>query len=86
MVWFKFIPGIFVGLTTLIVWIATGLHTGWTKTQVAIEQVDEITGIEFVVYEDRFVAGIDFLGGGFLVAGAMLMVALFFELRKRDRK
>lgn len=55
-------------------WGATGFNRGFTKTSVPVPVVDEITGIESVDYEQRFVPGIDFLGvsaaGAFLLAGA----------------
>lgn len=55
-------------------WLAAGRNPGWTKTQVAVTKIEEITGIPEVVYEDRFVPGVDILG----VAGiaALFLVGL----------
>ena len=61
------------------VWFATGAHTGWSKTRVQKIEVDEITGIETPVYEDRFIAGVDFLGAALLGAGALAAGSLFFR-------
>jgi hypothetical protein len=47
-----------------------------------VRTLDEITGIEAVTYEDRFVPGVDFLGGG-LVLGAALLTASRFVGRTR---
>ncbi len=49
-------------------WIALGAHTGWTKTSAPVTVVDEITGIESLTWEERFIPGIDFLGAGLVVA------------------
>ena len=58
-------------------WLATGANRGWTKTSVPVKTVDEITGIEAVNYERRFVPGLEFLGtallGAFLLAGASFL-------------
>lgn len=52
-------------------WLATGAHRGWTKTSVAIEKTDDVTGLTYPEYEKRFVAGVDLLG-----AAAALALAL----------
>ena len=38
----SYLAGI-VGILTLVVWLATGAHPGWTKTQVTEMQIDPIT-------------------------------------------
>lgn len=68
-------------LGTAIWWVRTGRNTGWTKNSVAVEQVDEITGISYPVYEDRFVPGIDVLGAACLAA---LFLAGISFLRRRS--
>ena len=42
-------------------WISTGSHTGFSKDRVEIPQVDLITQIDYVDYEERFVMGVEFL-------------------------
>jgi hypothetical protein len=64
------------------IWFATGAHPGWSKTRVQKIAVDEITGIETPVYEDRFIAGVDFLGVTLLGAGALAAGSLFFRKTK----
>ncbi|MEM0967502.1 MAG: hypothetical protein AAGJ81_15245 [Verrucomicrobiota bacterium] len=74
-----------VGIATLVVWGLGGFHTGWTQTKIPITGVDEITGIEYTTYDDGFVAGIDFLGGGIAVAvviAAITFVVQFIQSRK----
>jgi hypothetical protein len=48
-------------LTSTVFWISTGSHTGFSKNRVEIPQVDPITQIEYVDYEERFVLGVEYL-------------------------
>lgn len=66
-------------LAIVAYWLSAGANRGWTKTSVPVTIVDEITGIEGVVYEDRFVPGIEFLGGGFLGGGLLLAASYLFK-------
>jgi hypothetical protein len=67
-------------------WAATGANTGWTKNRVAINTVDDVTGIEAVRYEEKFVPGIDFVGGIVVGAGALAAVSFAFRARKEEVK
>lgn len=60
----------------LVAWLALGANRGWTKTSVATQNVDEITGIEFSVFENRFVPGVEFLAVG--IGGSLVLAALSF--------
>ncbi len=40
-------------------WLATGAHPGWTRTSTVTMQKDEVTGIDYPVRRDEFVAGIE---------------------------
>jgi hypothetical protein len=64
-------------------WGARGFNRGFTKTSVPVPVVDEITGIEGVEYEQRFVPGIDFLGVS--AAGASLLAGASFLFRKPNK-
>ncbi|AOS43075.1 hypothetical protein Verru16b_00115 [Lacunisphaera limnophila] len=66
-------------LATVGFWAAKGAHTGWSQNQVPVKQTDEITGIEFVTYEKRFVPGVEFLGAGTGLAGALFVISLLFK-------
>ena len=61
-------------------WLVAGANTGWTKNRVPKKFVDDVTGIEAVTYEDKFVPGIDFLGG--CAVGAVALAGLSFLFRK----
>ena len=73
-----------IALGGIATWLATGAHRGWSKTSVQTLQVDEVTGIETPVYEERFVAGVDFLGAALLGAGALAASSLFFRKPKSN--
>jgi hypothetical protein len=60
-------------------WFALGANTGWTKTSVAVTEVDEITGIESQTWEDQFVPGLEFLGAGLIGAAVLGGVSLLFR-------
>lgn len=69
-----------LALAVALVWWRQGANRGWTKTSIPVKTLDEVTGIEGIRYEQRFVPGIDFLGGGLL--GAMLLAGASFLVRK----
>lgn len=77
------ILGLLVALGGLCYWLATGANTGWTKNRVEKRTVDEITGIEAVTFEDRFIPGVDFLGG--VAVGAGTLIGISFLFRKKQK-
>ena len=62
-------------------WVATGGNRGWTKTSVPKKTVDEVTGLEAINYDRRFVPGLDFLGAALL--GASLLASASFLFRNK---
>jgi hypothetical protein len=60
-------------------WLAGGANRGWTKTSVPIKTKDEVTGIEGITYEKKFVPGVDFLGGTLLAAGILAAASFLFR-------
>ena len=58
----------FVGL---VVWLFGGPNLGWTKTALAREQIDDVTGIAQIVWEKTFLPGVDFVGATTLAALAL---------------
>jgi len=65
-------------------WFAAGANRGWTKTSVSKKTVDDVTGIEGITYEKRFVPGVDFLGAAVL-GGGILTAASFLFRNKTTR-
>ena len=77
-----------VGLLLLaggvIVWFAMGANTGWTKTYIEVAKTDDVTGIEYVEKNDKFVPGLDLLVP---LAGAGLTCLLgSYLLRRKSRR
>ena len=58
-------------ISTVVLWVSTGAHRGWTKTQITDMHRDEITGIEYPVQRDGLVAGVDLLGLGLGLAAVV---------------
>lgn len=62
----------------VFLWIGLGADRGWTKTSVSRKTIDEVTGIEGISYEKRFVPGLDFPGAGLGGSALVLSVSLLF--------
>lgn len=73
--------GLFVA--TIGFWAVKGAHTGWSQNRVPMSKTDEVTGIVYTVYENRYVPGVDLLAGGVGLAGALLAVS--FLLRPKNK-
>jgi hypothetical protein len=73
-------------LAVLVVslWFVKGANTGWTKNRVQVKTVDPITEIEQVEWQEKFLPGLDILGGGLAVAGALTVGSLF--IRKQTKQ
>ena len=67
-----------IAVSVVGLWLITGAHTGWTKTKVTEMEIDPITEIEYPVTEDKFVAGVEVLGGGLFVALALFGLSFVF--------
>jgi hypothetical protein len=65
-------------------WAVSGANHGWTKTSVPVKTVDEVTGIEGVQYQSRFVPGLDFLAVS--LAGASALLGASFLFRKTHNR
>ena len=73
------IVAVVVALGALAFWAARGANRGWTKTQVQVKTVDEVTGLEGLSYQDRFTPGVDFLGGALVGAGVLAGASLLIR-------
>lgn len=63
-------------------WLAAGAHRGWTMTSVPTLEVDEVTGLEFRVYVERFVPGLELLAAFLAVAAGALAVSFLLRPRR----
>jgi len=65
-------------------WFAKGANTGWTKNQVEVISVDEVTGLEVRQWESRFVPGVEMLGICLLGAAVIGTLALLFRKQETN--
>lgn len=65
--------------TATLGWLVLGANRGWTRTSVPMKTVDEVTGIEGIQYQSRFVPGIELLGLALIGAGTLAGASLFFR-------
>jgi hypothetical protein len=72
-------------VSAVIWWLGAGANRGWTKTSVQVKQFDDVTGIEGITYQKRFVPGLDFLGSALLGAGVLAGASLFFRKKQNTR-
>lgn len=70
---------------TLLLWLATGAHRGWSRTSEPVERVDEVTGLTYREYQRRFRAGVEVLAGGLMVAGLLAGAGWALDRRSRPR-
>lgn len=72
-------------LAAAVLWLSAGANRGWTKTSVPKKFVDEVTRLDGITYERRFVPGVDFLGGAVLAAGILAGASLLFRKKQNPR-
>jgi hypothetical protein len=78
---FRMLAG-FLALFCFAFWAAAGWNRGWTKTQIPVKSVDEVTGIEFVTYKDHFMPGVELLSLGIFIS--LTLFAITF-IRRSSR-
>lgn len=70
------------GLVTLVgslgYWLVSGAHRGWSQHRVPVRQIDEVTGVAFTTYENRFVPGIEILATGVALAAGLVAGSFAF--------
>lgn len=81
---FLLIAALIVFLGGLGFWAAKGANTGWTKNRVEKKAIDEVTGIEAITYEERFIPGVEFLAGVAVGAGALAGISFLFGRKKQS--
>jgi hypothetical protein len=70
---------------TLTIWSSGGFHRGWSQTQIPTTHIDPITEIEFVTYEDGFVAGMDFVFLGVGITTLLFASSIVLMIRQRRK-
>jgi hypothetical protein len=80
---FRIIAAVLV-VGAIAFWVAAGANRGWTKTRVPKKVVDEVTGLEGIQWQDKFVPGVDFLGAALLGAGFLAGVSFFVPAKSKQ--
>jgi len=70
---------LFVAMAAIFGWFALGANRGWTRTTLPIKTVDEVTGIEGIQYQKKFVPGLELLGAALLGAALLAGSSLFLR-------
>lgn len=71
-------------LSSLSIWLFHGARIGWTTTEKAVPQVDEITGIEYTEYEKGLNFGVELPIAGTAIAVALLAASVFFKSNQKS--
>jgi hypothetical protein len=77
---FRMLAG-FIALFCFAFWAAAGWNRGWTKNQIAVKQIDSLTGIEFITYKKHFMPGLELLGIGLAIS--LGLFAITYIRRRR---
>jgi hypothetical protein len=64
-------------LSVLAYWVVKGAHRGWSQNRVPVSKTDEITGIVFTTYDDRFIPGVEVLGAAVALSAALAAASFF---------
>lgn len=64
------------------IWAVRGANTGWTKDRVQETRIDEITGINHVVWHDTWLPGLDFLAAGLACSAGLLIASALIGRKK----
>ena len=80
---FRIIAAVLV-VGAIAFWVAAGANRGWTKTRVPKKVMDEVTGLEGIQWQDKFVPGVDFLGAALLGAGFLAGVSFFVPAKSKQ--
>lgn len=75
-----------LAIATVGLWFAKGANPGWTKNRVQVKTLDPVTEIEQVEWQNKFLPGVDILGGGLAVAGALIVGSLFIRKQTKQQE
>ena len=75
-----------IGCSGLVLWLVGGLHMGWSKSTETRTEIDEVTGLEYPVTENKYVLGVELLGATLAVSGGLFGLSLAFRNPTRPDK
>lgn len=76
-----------LAVATLGFWFAKGANVGWTKDRIeVIKSIDPVTGIAEREWQDKYMPGLNVLGGGLAIAGALFVGSLFIRKQTKQQQ
>ena len=76
------IIAVLIALAATGYWLAAGANLGWNKDQVQIKTRDEITGLDGIQWQKKFVPGFEFMAIAF--GGAVFFAGISFLFRNKS--
>lgn len=62
-----------------LIWLIGGARKGFYVVTEEIPKIEPITEIEYTERHDKFLPGIDFLLGGFILGGSFFLISFLFS-------
>ncbi len=73
------LPSLLLILASVLWWSAAGARIGWWQTAIAVERIDEVTGLSVIEWQERFVPGVETPALGLLLGGALYASTFLFR-------
>jgi hypothetical protein len=70
-------------VAVIAAWLATGAHTGWTKTSVTTMRTDPVTELQYPETRRQLVIGIDILIAGLVLSGSLVASGALLKNQNR---
>jgi hypothetical protein len=76
-----------IAVAVVSVWFVKGASTRWwTQNRVQVMTPDPVTEIEAPVWQEKFLPGLDFLGGGLGLATALAFASRFIRANTNNKQ
>ena len=72
-------------IATGLFWYTQGANTDWTRHTESILQIDPVTEAEYTIEKEKYVPGIEFIGGSVAVVVALFSSSFLFGTPRKRR-
>ena len=69
---------LFVTCAGILIWLIGGARKGFYAVTEEIRLIEPVTEMEYTENHDKFLPGIDFLLGGFILGGSFFLISFLF--------